>query len=169
MLPGSCPRILQYCSAVWCSAVNTHLKQLNRVVSGASFLTGGVFECDIAHRRSVEVLWMLYKIGCNPMHPHYGTVPVPYVPEWVTRSALEVHRHTSSLQNLAVPQDFISLPVSLWNDLGDHIFEDAWLAGLKSRANEFLWSLPDFYCFPNMFFDFMSWNCVAMVFGLVRC
>ena len=30
-----------------------HLKPLNRVVSGASFPAGGVFECDIAHRRSV--------------------------------------------------------------------------------------------------------------------
>ena len=27
----------------------THLKRLDRVVSGARFLTGSVFECDIAH------------------------------------------------------------------------------------------------------------------------
>ena len=46
----------------------THLQLLDRAVSGARFLTGGVFECDIAHRRSVEVLRMLYKIRCNPMH-----------------------------------------------------------------------------------------------------
>ena len=33
--------VLEYCSAVWCSvAADTHLKQLDRVVSGASFLTG---------------------------------------------------------------------------------------------------------------------------------
>ena len=30
--------------------------------SGARFLTGGVFQCDISHRRSVAVLCMLYKI-----------------------------------------------------------------------------------------------------------
>ena len=35
--------------------------------SGARFLTGGVFECDISHRRSVAVLCMLYKIRCNPV------------------------------------------------------------------------------------------------------
>ena len=29
--------LLEYCSAVWCLAANTHLKLLNRVVSGASF------------------------------------------------------------------------------------------------------------------------------------
>ena len=52
--------VLEYCSAVWCSAADTHLELLDRVVSGASFLTGGVFECDVAHRRSVAVLCMPY-------------------------------------------------------------------------------------------------------------
>ena len=51
--------VFQYCSTVWCMAADTHLKLLDRVVSGARFLTGGVFECDIAHRRSVAVLCML--------------------------------------------------------------------------------------------------------------
>ena len=43
------------------------------------FLTMGVFECDISHRRSVFVLFMLHKIRCNPMHPLYGALPEPYV------------------------------------------------------------------------------------------
>ena len=54
--------VLEYCSAVWCSAADTHLKPLDRAISGARFRTGVVFECDIAHRRSVAVLCMLYKI-----------------------------------------------------------------------------------------------------------
>ena len=53
---------------------------MDRVISGASFLTGGVLECDLAHRRSMAVLCMLYKIRCNPMDPLYGALPVPYVP-----------------------------------------------------------------------------------------
>ena len=61
--------VLEYCSAVWCSPADTHLRLLDRLVSGANFLTGGMFECDLAHRRSVVVLCMLYKIRCNPMHP----------------------------------------------------------------------------------------------------
>ena len=48
--------VLKYCSAVCYSAVDTHLKLLDRVVSGSSFLTGGVFECDLANRLSVAVL-----------------------------------------------------------------------------------------------------------------
>ena len=35
--------VLEYCSAVWCSAADTHLKLLDRAVIGARFLTGGVF------------------------------------------------------------------------------------------------------------------------------
>ena len=87
--------VLEYCSAVWCSAVDTHLKLLDCVVSGARFLTGGVFECDIAHHRSVAVLCMLYKIRCNPMHPLNDALPGPYVPVWVTRGALVAHLYTS--------------------------------------------------------------------------
>ena len=43
--------VLVYCSAVWSSATDTHHKLLDPVVSGASFLTGGVFECDHAQFR----------------------------------------------------------------------------------------------------------------------
>ena len=45
-----------------------HLKLLDRVVSSALFLTVGVFECDIAHRWSVALRCMLYKIRRNLMH-----------------------------------------------------------------------------------------------------
>ena len=68
--------VLEYCSVMWCSAADTHLKLLDRVVSGASFLTGGMLEYDLAHRRSVVVLCMLYKIRCNPLHPLYCDLPV---------------------------------------------------------------------------------------------
>ena len=74
LLLGRCFRgfvqhVWEYIFAVWCSAADTHLKQLNRVVSGASFLTGGVFECDLSHRRSMSLLCMIYNIRCDPMHP----------------------------------------------------------------------------------------------------
>ena len=57
--------VLEYCSAGWCSAADTHLKLLDRAASGARFLTGDLFECDISHHRSVAVLCMLYKIWCS--------------------------------------------------------------------------------------------------------
>ena len=72
--------VLKCCSLRWCSAAQTHLKLLDRAVSGAGFLTGGVLECDISYRRSVVVLCILYKIRYNPMHPLNGALPGPYVP-----------------------------------------------------------------------------------------
>ena len=60
----------------------------------AGFLTGGMFECDITHRRSMAVLCMMYKNKCNPMHPPNGALPGPYVPVWVLRGALVAHRYT---------------------------------------------------------------------------
>ena len=65
---------------MWCSAADTHLKLLHHAVGGGRFLTGDVFKCDIAHRRSVAVLCMLYKIRCNPEHPFNCALPGPYVP-----------------------------------------------------------------------------------------
>ena len=45
--------VLVYCSAVWCSAADSHLKLLDKVVRSAGFPAGGVLECNLAHRRSV--------------------------------------------------------------------------------------------------------------------
>ena len=75
---------VEYCSAVWSSAPDTHLKLLYRVVSRARLQTAwGCVECGIAHRRSVVVLSMLYKIRCNRMLPLYGALSVKYVPEFL--------------------------------------------------------------------------------------
>ena len=89
---------------VWCSAADTHLKLLDRAVSGSRFLTGGVFECDIANRRSVTVLCMLYKTRCNPVHPLNGALPGPYVPVRVTRGALVAHLYTYMHRLAAEPR-----------------------------------------------------------------
>ena len=86
--------VLEYSSAVWCSATDTRLKLLDRVVSGACFLAGGVLNCYLSHRRSITVLCMLYKIRCNKMHPLCSALPVPYVPVRVTRCVLIAHRYT---------------------------------------------------------------------------
>ena len=130
--------VLEYCSAVWCSAADTYLKQLDRAVSGARFLTGGVFECNISHRRSVAVLCMLYKNRCNPVHPLNGALPGPYVPVRVTRGALVAHRYTYAPPRCRTLQDsrtFIPFSVSLWNDLANPVFDGVGLAGFKCRAN----------------------------------
>ena len=107
--------VLEYCSAIWCSAADKDLKLLDRAVSGARFLTGGVFECDISHRRSLAVLCILYKIRCNPARLLNGALPGPYLPARVTRSALVAHRYTYALpccRTLQYGRTFIPLSVS---------------------------------------------------------
>ena len=65
MLSGFCPTRF---GVLFCSMVlgcrYTPWLLLDRVVNGACFLTGGMLDCDLSHRRSVEVLSMLYKIRC---------------------------------------------------------------------------------------------------------
>ena len=130
--------VLEYCPAVCCSAADTHLKLLDQAVSGARFLTGSVFECDIAHRRSVAVLCMLYKIRCNPVHPLNGALAGPYVTVLVTRGVLVAHRYTYAPPRCRTSQcsrTFVHLSVSLWNDLANPVFDGVGLPHFKSRAN----------------------------------
>ena len=111
---------------------------MDRVVSWASFLTGGVFECDVPHRRSVARLCMLYKIRYDPMHPLYGAMPGPFVPTSTgyTRcfGRTSVHVCSSSLQTfiwLLFPCQYLcgSTLVTLFDGMG---------RGFKSRANAIL-------------------------------
>ena len=166
--------VLEYCSALWCSVADTHLKLLDHVISCVSFFTGGVFECDRAHRRSVVELWMLHKISCNPMHPLYGAPRAVCAGACNTLSCnrTSVHFCASSLYNIAVSQDFYS-PVSISvYDLGDSVFDGVGLAGFKSRANAFLLAARSIfasYCFPFLSFHSVGWYCWAGVFGLMGC
>ena len=108
--------VLEYCSAVWCSAADSHLKLLDRVVRSAGFLAGGVLDCNLAHRRSVAELCMLFKIKSNPMHPLSSALPLPYVPARVTRGGLVAHRHSLAPPRCRTSQyrrTFVQLSVSL--------------------------------------------------------
>ena len=129
--------LLGFCLAsfgkLFCSVVFgcTHPKLLDRVVSGACFLAGGVLNCNLSHRRSVAVLCMLYKIRRNPMHPLCGALLVPYVPVRVTCCILVAHRYTYAPPRCRTSQyrmTFIPFSVHLWNDLVDPVFDGVGLA-----------------------------------------
>ena len=84
---------------------------------------------------------MLYKIGCNPMHPLCGALSGSYVPVRVTRGAVIAHRFTYAPLRCRTSQyrrTFIPLSVSLWNDVSDPLFDGVRLAGFKSTTNAFL-------------------------------
>ena len=130
--------VLEYCSAVWCQAADIHLKRLDRVVSGARFLTGGVYDCDIAYRCSWAVLCMLYKIRCN----RCTLLMVHYLDRMCQCGLHEVvWSHIGSLMRFLAAEPrrtCIPFSVFLWNDLPSPVFDYVGLAGFKSRAYAFL-------------------------------
>ena len=143
-----------------------------------------MFECDIAHRRSVAGLCMLYKIRFNPMHPLNGAVPGPYAPVRVTRSALVAHWYTYAPPHSKTSlyrKSFIPFSVSFWNDLADPVFDVVGLAGFKSMDNVFVGlscSIPTivFYCFLLSFlsnYRLVLWGLGGIVglgiVGLIGC
>ena len=117
-------------------------------------------QCNVAHRRSVAILCMLNEIRCNPLHPFYGALPVPYVPVLVTCGALAAYRYTYATRGCRTSQHrrtYIPQSVPLWNDLADPVFDGVGLASFKSRSNAFLLasaarSLFILYCFHFLFF-----------------
>ena len=133
--------VLEYSSAVWCSAADTHLRLLDRVVSGASFLTGVCLTVTLHIVALLQYYVCCTRSGCNPMHPLCGALPVPYVSVRVTRGAVIAHRFTYAPPRCRTSQycqTFIPLSVSLWNDLSVSVFDRVELAGFKSSANAFL-------------------------------
>ena len=119
-----------------------HPKLLDRVVSGARFETGGVFENDIAHSRYVALLCMLNKIRCNPMHLLYMVLykycicaSAGYM-RWFGLTS--VCLCASSQQNLAVQQDFYSTFSGTVGRSCRPCIRRVGLAGIKSRVKAIL-------------------------------
>ena len=68
------------------------------------------------------------------MHRLNGTLPITYVPVRVTGGALVTHRYTYVPPRSGTSQyrkTFISLSVSLWNDLTNHIIDGVGQAGFN--------------------------------------
>ena len=67
---------LEYCSPVWSSAADSHLKLLDKNLRCCKFLIPDL-NISLPHRCSVSSLCMLYKISNNPSHPLHSYLP-PY-------------------------------------------------------------------------------------------
>ena len=168
-------QVMEYCSAVWCSAADSHLKLLDRVTRSASLLAGGVLECNLAHRRSIEVLCVLFKIKSNPMHPLSGALPLPYVPALVTRGVWLLIG--TSLRLLAVELLSIAGPLCPTQYRYGTILVTLFLMVWDWRV---LRAEPTPTCWLNLFFLYIShffslflpstdWFCEVGVLGLIGC
>ena len=143
-----------------------------KLVSGASFSTEGVLECNIiAHRRSWALLCMLRKIMCNPMHSLYGAPQTSNMPELHGWLHAVPWLHIGILMPLlAVDRIPLSINVEL---LDEPVFDGVGLSDFKYRANAFVWPkrLPHFLSLIGKGIKVLSlypeWphrQCVGLVF-----
>ena len=150
---------------------------LDRVVRSAGFIAGGVLDCNLAHRRSVTELCMLFKIKSNPMHPLSGALPLPYVAALVTLGALVAHRHLFApprCRTFQYRRSFVPFSLCLFGTILMTLCLMVW-DWRVSRAEPmlscchdllFLFCLLVFY----LFLSFMGWGLwTDRVFSLSPC
>ena len=143
---------MEYCTALWCSATYSRIQLLDWAVRSALLID------DLQE----AVLCLLFKIKSNPMNPLSRALPL--LPR-VTRGVL--HHPWFAPPRCRTSHyrwTFALLPVSLSNDLNDHVFDGMGLACLI-RAE------PTPSCWPNLLFHrvfhyfvfyFLSWvGCVG--------
>ena len=66
--------------------------------------------------------------------------------------------YVSLLQNFSVPQDLVTVSVSLWNDFNAHIFDSVGLEDFKSRDNIILLAWPALHLSSSTSaFFFLPW------------
>ena len=131
---------LEYCSPVWSSAADTHLKLLDRNLRCCKFLIPEL-NISLSHRRSVSSLCMLYKIFHNPSHPLHSDLPELFRPARFTRRALDSNSLSFSSLRFSTTQysrSFIPATTKLWNSLPSLVVESTELQKFKLGVNSFL-------------------------------
>ena len=130
----------EYCSPVWSSAADSHLKLLDRNLNGCKFLIPNL-RTDLWHRRSVSSLCMLHKIYHNPEHPLNSELPNLFQPVRITRAAVASHSHSFvrvRCNTVQYSRSFIPAVTRSWNDLPSDVVGCLVLQRFKAGANKFL-------------------------------
>ena len=130
----------EYCSPVWSSAADCHLKLLDKNLNAIKFLILDL-RINLWHRRSISSLCMLYKIYHNVEHPMHSILPSLYLPPRITRNAANLNSLAFSFvrfNTTQFPRSFIPSVTRLWNDLPSHVVESLELQKFKLGSNAFL-------------------------------
>ena len=131
---------LEYCSPVWSSAADSHLKLLDKNLRACKFLIPNL-TISLQYRRFISSLCMLYKIFHNPSHPLHSELPNLFHPRRVTRGSLSINSLSFSPMRFHTSQYsrcFIPATTKLWNELPSMIVEATELQKFKIGANAFL-------------------------------
>ena len=84
-------RLLEYCSAVWCSAADSHLTLLEELSEVRVFFS---WRCFRVQPYPLTICSSVVHVMSTPMYPLNGALPLPYVPALVTRGTLAARRHS---------------------------------------------------------------------------
>ena len=131
---------LEYCSPVWSSAADSHLKHLDRNLRACKFLIPN-FTISLQHHHFISSLCMLYKIFRNPSHLLHSELSNLFCPRRVTRGSLSINSLSFSPMRFHTSQYsrcFIPATTKLWNELPSMIVEATELQKFKLGANAFL-------------------------------
>ena len=134
------PPCLEYCSPVWLSAADSHLKLIDKNLRACKFLIPNL-TISLQHRCFIGSLCMLYKIFHNPSHPLHSELPNLFRPRRVTRGSLSINSLSFSPMRFHTSQYsrcFIPATTKLWNKLPSMIVEATELQKFKIGANAFL-------------------------------
>ena len=110
---------LEYCSPVWSSAADSHIKLLDKNLRSCKFLIPNL-AISLQHRHFISSLCMLHKIFHSPSHLLHSELPNLFRPRRVTRGSLSINSlsfspmrfHTSHCSRC-----FIPATTKLWNEL----------------------------------------------------
>ena len=130
----------EYCSPVWFSAADSHLKLFDRNLNACKFLIPDL-NTDLWHRRSISCLCMLFKIYHNLAHPLHSELPSLFHPVLEARYAVLSHSHSFSVVRCSTTQYsrcFVPASTKCWNDLPSRVVDCLELQKFKVGANRLL-------------------------------
>ena len=130
----------EYCSMVWSSSADTHLRLLDRSVGHIKFLLPN-FNIDLEHRRNVAALSFLFKIINNQKHPLRSLLPAPYHSVRNTRFSSSQHSLSFSFIRFNTTQfsrSFILKYTTVWNTLPEYVVQSSDVTTFKKQINNFL-------------------------------
>ena len=130
----------EYCSPVWGSAADTHLKLLERIVRQVRILIPDL-TIDLEHRRKVAAQCMFYKIYNNLRHPVRSLLPDPYVGNRNTRHNETFNRlalRPSRYKTEQFKRSFIPSCLRIWNSLPDSVVDIPKIQNFKVKVHSLL-------------------------------
>ena len=129
----------EYCSSVWGSASDSHLRILDRALNNIRFILPDLL-VDLEKRRNLARLSMLFKILRNTNHPLHCKLPQFAMPMRITRQTVHQNNRTFALTRCHTTQFsrcFINSTIKLWNNLPNEIVLSEDIEKFKKLSKKF--------------------------------